>query len=94
MYHTYKSEEIPKEESMTFEERLIPKEVNEDIKICSVNKEMQKDKTNPLSNLFGGIFSGIDMDDMLILGLLILLFYESCEDNIIIIILVALLFLK
>ena len=94
MYRTYTGEEEPKEASLSFEERLIPKEVKEEVKICGSSGSQSNTAANPLSGLLGGVFNGIELDDLLILGLLILLFYENCEDNILIIILVALLFMK
>lgn len=83
MYQTYKNTEPKKEKK--FEERLIPKEV--------VNPHPpvhSKKASNPLNDLF----SNMDFEDILILGLLLLLYYEDCRDNMLMIILVALLFIK
>ena len=94
MYRTYKTEETETTKAPKFEERLIPKEVQETpVKICSEEAVSEVQSINPLSNIFGGIFDNIGFDDIIILGILMLLFYENCEDNILIIILVALLFI-
>lgn len=61
------------------EEKLIPKEVT-----CEKKEARRK------NNLFGNL----DNEDVLILGLLLILFFEDCKDNMLIIVLVALLFIK
>ena len=81
MYQTYKSEEIkPKRE-----EKLIPKEVSGYDK-----KEIHKEIKNSNNSLFGSL----DNEDILILGLLLILYFEDCKDNMLMIVLVALLFIK
>ncbi len=81
MYQTYKSEEIkPKRE-----EKLIPKEVSG----CD-KKEIHKEIKNSKNSLFGSL----DNEDILILGLLLILYFEDCKDNMLMIVLVALLFIK
>ena len=86
MYRTYKPEIIEKENN--FEERLIPREVKEiPVNICTQSKNL-----SPINDIFGGFFGNIGWDDILIIALLILLFYENCDDNILITILVVLLF--
>ena len=85
MYQTYKSEDIkPKKE-----EKLIPKEVLgcDEKEIHTKTHKEQKNKQNSL-------FSGLDNEDILILGLLLLLYFEDCKDNMLMIVLVALLFIK
>jgi len=95
MYRTYKTDKIPVTEKNGFEECLIPKEVQTGpVKICNSENASEIKAVNPLSNIFGGAFDNIQLDDILILGILVLLFYENCEDNLLIIILVALLFIK
>ncbi len=81
MYQTYKSEDIkPKKE-----EKLIPKEV-----LGCDKKEVHKEIKNKQNSLFGGL----ENEDILILGLLLLLYFEDCKDNMLMIVLVALLFIK
>ncbi|MBE7019967.1 MAG: hypothetical protein E7411_00845 [Ruminococcaceae bacterium] len=63
------------------EEKLIPKEV-----VCEPKA--------PSENAKKGLFGGLDNDDILILGLLLILMLEDCKDNMLIIILVALLFIN
>lgn len=85
MYQTYKSEDIkPKKE-----EKLIPKEVLgcDENEIHTKTHKEQKSKQNSL-------FNGLDNEDILILGLLLLLYFEDCKDNMLMIVLVALLFIK
>lgn len=95
MYRTYKTDKMPAPEKNGFEERLIPKEVQTNpVKICSSKNTSEVKAANPLSGIFGGVFDNLQPDDILILGILVLLFYENCEDNLLIIILVALLFIK
>ena len=94
MYHTFRNEADTNAEK-PFEERIIPKEVTENYsKITSDEIKSEIKSENPLSNLFGSVFNNLGIDDIIILGILMLLFYESCEDNILIIILVALLFIR
>lgn len=85
MYQTYKSEEIkPKKEEM-----LIPKEISG----CEHN-EVHKEIPKQLKNRSNSLFGGLDNEDILILGLLLLLYFEDCKDNMLMIVLVALLFIK
>ena len=92
MYHTFKNEN---NETKAFEECLVPKEITENFsKITNEEIKSEIKSKNALSDLFGGIFDNLGIDDIIILGILLLLFYENCEDNILIIILVALLFIK
>ena len=80
MYHTYKPQ-YP-------EERLIPKEVAEiPVAVCST--ELQNNA--PLSGLGGGFLNKLHTDDIILIGILLLLFYENCEDNILITVIAVLL---
>lgn len=81
MYQTYKSEESCGKK----EEKLIPKEV-----ICVDEKEYE----NPSKKTRGGLFGSLESDELLILGLLILLYFEDCKDNMLMVILAALLIMK
>ena len=63
------------------EEKLIPKEISG----CKAKEAKQKQKS---------IFGSMDNEDLLILGLLLLLYFEDCKDNMLMIVLVALLFIK
>ena len=67
MYQTYQSEPVKKNE-----EKLIPKEITNDN--CNV-KPCKKQNTSR------NLFSGINNEDLLILGLLFLLYNEDCQDN-------------
>jgi len=80
MYQTYQSEPVKKNE-----EKLIPKEITNDN--CNV-KPCKKQNTSR------NLFSGINNEDLLILGLLFLLYNEDCQDNMLLMVLVALLFIK
>lgn len=94
VYHTFKNE-IDDTAVKPFEERLIPEEINVNFsKVTNEEIKSEIKNKNALSDLFGGIFDNLGIDDIIILGILLLLFYENCEDNILIIILVALLFIK
>lgn len=86
MYRTYKPE-IP-EKKNSFEERLIPIEVNEiPVNICT-----SREQTAPVTDTHGNFLKNLDWDNILIIALLILLFYENCDDNILIAALIFLLF--
>ena len=81
MYRTYKTEELPKKEQR-FEERLIPREVH--------NSCAPPSPSHP----FSGLLDSIHSDDLLIIGILLLLLNENCEDTLILVILGVLLFIK
>lgn len=80
MYQTYKTEEL----NTPVEEKLIPKEKT---------IEKPKESRNHIKNNHR-IFGNLENEDILILGLLLVLFFEDCKDNMLIIVLVALLFIK
>lgn len=81
MYQTYKNEEIKKPVT----EKLIPREIiNEKPK--AAQKQIKKEPA--------GIFGGLENEEIIILGLLLVLYFEDCRDNMLMIILVALLFIK
>ena len=80
MYRTYKPE-YP-------EETLIPKEVTEiPVGICSSPLK----KPAPLSVPGMGFLNTLHTDDIILIGILLLLFYENCEDNILITVIAVLL---
>ena len=81
MYQTYKSEEIKEKK----EEKIIPKEV-----LCVKEKEYAKSCSKNSKGLLGSL----ETDEILILGLLLLLYFEDCKDNTIMIILAALLIMR
>ena len=81
MYQTYKNEEAKEKK----EEKIIPKEV-----LCVKEKEYE----TPHKKNHGGLFGSLQSDEMLILGLLILLYFEDCKDNTLMLILAALLIMK
>lgn len=94
MYRTYKNE-IANSENNFYEERLIPKEREEKTyKTAGDDGSNVKITNNPAAALFKDTFSGIETEDILLIGLLLFLFYENCDDNLLIIILVALIFIK
>ncbi len=78
MYQTCQSETC----SSPKEEKLIPKEV-----VCQPKSPAKCETGN-------GLLSGLSNDDILILGLLLILLLEDCKDNMLIIILVALLLIN
>ena len=79
MYQTYKNEEVKRPT-----EKLVPKEITCD------KREIDK---SPLKNS-KSLFGNLDNEDIIILGLLLVLYFEDCKDNMLMIILVALLFIK
>lgn len=94
MYRTYKNE-IEKNENNFYEERLIPKEREEKtFKTAGDENSNVKITNSPAAALFKDSFFGLETEDILLIGLLLFLFYENCEDNLLIIILVALIFIK
>lgn len=70
------------EETKLPTEKLIPKEVNEEKREC---RKAGKEKS---------LFGSLDNEDVIILGILLILYFEDCKDNMLMIILVALLFIK
>ena len=78
MYQTCQSEPVKEKK----EEKLIPKEI-----VCTQDKNHQKIKGN-------GFLSGFNNDDILIIGLILILLMEDCKDNMLLIILVALLLMN
>lgn len=78
MYQTYKTEQP----TIKKEEKLIPREVLE--------KKEKEEKTTCKNKLF----DSLENEDILILGLLLILFFEDCKDNMLLLVLIALLFVK
>ncbi len=86
MYRTYKTEVFPEKETK-FEERLIPREVH-------TSHAPPSPPSQPFSGFLSGIFNSVHSDDLLIIGILLLLLNENCEDTLILVILGVLLFIK
>ena len=92
MYRSYKTENSSEQQKNLFEERLVPKEVT--TKPQSITKPKECVCEDKSTNSFPNIFGNIELDDIVLIGILILLLNENCEDNILIIVLLVLLFSK
>ena len=88
MYRTYSTNE--EKPVYPYEERLVPKEVN----VAQAPPEEEKQPEVKTSGLAGGLFQNVAADDLVRVGLLFFLLYEDCDDWLLILALVALLFLR
>lgn len=88
MYRTYSTNE--EKPVYPYEERLIPKDVN----IAQAPQEEEKQPEVKTDSLAGGLFQNVAVDDIVIIGLLFFLLYEDCNDWLLIVALIALLFLR
>lgn len=88
MYRTYSTNE--EKPVYPYEERLIPKDVN----IAQAPEEEEKQTEVKTDGLAGGLFPNVAADDVVIVGLLFFLLYEDCNDWLLIVALIALLFLR
>lgn len=62
-------------------DKEIKKECSEEKALCSSECLEDRNK-NPLGSLFGDIFKNIEIDDLILIGVILFLLYEG-EDNII-----------
>ena len=88
MYRTYSTNE--EKPVYPYEERLIPKEVS----VAQTPQEEKKQPEVKTDSLTGGLFQNVAVDDIVIFGLLFFLLYEDCDDWLLIVALIALLFLR
>lgn len=89
MYRTYAANE--EKPVYPYEERLVPKEVN----VASHNKaEEERQPEIETDSISGGLFENIGVEELVIIGLLIFLLYEDCDDWVLILALIALLFIR
>ena len=81
MYQTYGGNENRKGSNIDYEEELIPHEIKKDEENTCKAPEKQK-----------GLFDAFSRDDLIIMGVILILMNENCEDKTFLAILVLLLF--